>query len=73
MKNGKIEKEDADRLRAIYNKFNVHGIQTKPLTMDEQVLIFSLANWIENLPVKCDEVAFSYRELARLNTMIGIA
>jgi len=48
MKNGQIEKEDAGRLREIYNKFDVHGQQMELLTTEEQVLIFSLAKWIEN-------------------------
>lgn len=48
MKNGQIEPEDAARLKAIYRKFDIHGQQRERLTTDEQVLIFSLAKWIED-------------------------
>lgn len=35
------------QIKGIYNKFDVHGQQIELLIMDEQVLIFSLAKWIE--------------------------
>lgn len=45
MKNGIPEKSDADTLMDIYKKLNIDGTLNRPITTDEQVLIFCLAKW----------------------------
>ncbi len=47
MKQGRLELEDAGMLRGIYSKISKEGFLLEPLTVEEQVLLFSLAKWIE--------------------------
>lgn len=42
MKNGIITPKDGDTLLEIYHSFDLYGNQKRPLTMDEQVLIFAI-------------------------------
>lgn len=46
MKNGYIELSDADALMAIYKKIDGEGGLKEPLTTNEQVLIFCIAQLI---------------------------
>lgn len=47
MKNGHIEKSDAEALMGMYHKFDIHGNTKEPLTAKEMVLILGLAKAIE--------------------------
>ena len=47
MRNGIIEKSDGDTLLEIYKAFDLDGNQIRPLTMKEQVLIFSIGKLIQ--------------------------
>lgn len=47
MRQGQLEMEDAGMLRGIYSKISKAGFLLEPLTVEEQVLLFSLAKWIE--------------------------
>lgn len=47
MKNGKLEPNDSDTLQSIYNKITVNGELKEPLTVEEQVLLFSISKWIK--------------------------
>lgn len=47
MKNGKLEPNDSDTLQSIYNKLTVNGGLREPLTVEEQVLLFSVSKWIK--------------------------
>lgn len=47
MKNGKLEPNDSDTLQNIYNKLTVNGELKEPLTVEEQVLLFSVSKWIK--------------------------
>lgn len=47
MKQGQLELEDAEMLRGIYRKISKEGFLVEPLTVEEQVLLFSLTKWIE--------------------------
>lgn len=47
MRNGKLEPNDSDTLQSIYNKLTVNGELREPLTVEEQVLLFSVSKWIE--------------------------
>ena len=46
MCNGIITPKDGDTLLEIYHSFDLYGYQKRPLTMDEQVLIFSIGKAI---------------------------
>ena len=46
MHNGIITPEDGDALIKIYHSFDLYGNINRPLTMDEQVLIFSIGKAI---------------------------
>lgn len=48
MKNGIITPEDGDTLLEIYKAFDLYGNQKRPLTMEEQVLIFAIGKAIQN-------------------------
>lgn len=49
MKKGIPEKSDSKILADIYRKINIgSGMLKQPLTVEEMVLIFSLAKFIEN-------------------------
>ena len=53
MKRGKLELKDSDTLQDIYNKLTIDGYLKEPLTVDEQVLIYGISNWIrENVGVE---------------------
>lgn len=52
MKNGYIEPSDADTLMGIYKKIGISGNLKKPLTANEQVLIFCIAKSIRDGKVK---------------------
>lgn len=47
MKNGIITIEDGNALLEIYHSFDLYGNQKRPLTMEEQVLIFSIGKAIQ--------------------------
>ena len=47
MKNGIITHKDGDTLLEIYRSFDLHGYQKRPLTMEEQVLIFAIGKAIK--------------------------
>lgn len=47
MKNGIITPKDGDALLEIYHTFDLCGRQKRPLTMDEQVLIFAIGKAIQ--------------------------
>lgn len=48
MKNGNIEPEkDHDTLMSIYNALDIDGNLKRPLTVEEQVLIFAIAKKIK--------------------------
>lgn len=47
MRQGQLEMEDVGMLRGIYSKISKEGFLLEPLTVEEQVLLFSLAKWIE--------------------------
>ena len=46
MRQGQLEMEDAGMLRGIYSKISKAGFLLEPLTVEEQVLLFS-SKWIE--------------------------
>lgn len=48
MKNGMIETRDGDLLLGIYKAFDLYGNQKRPLTTDEQVLIFAIGKAIQD-------------------------
>lgn len=48
MRNGKIKFNDASVLKEIYKKIDSTGFLKNPLSIEEQVLIFSLSKWIED-------------------------
>lgn len=54
MKNGYIELSDADVLMGIYRKIDVHGNLKEPLTTNEQVLIFCIAQSIKERKIKLE-------------------
>ena len=47
MKNGIITQKDGDTLLEIYNSFDLDGSQRRPLTMEEQVLLFAIGKAIQ--------------------------
>lgn len=47
MKNGIISKADGDALLEMYKVFDINGIQRRPLTVEEMVLIFALGKKIQ--------------------------
>lgn len=47
MHNGIITPKGGDTLLEIYNAFDMDGIQRRSLTMEEQVLIFSIGKGIQ--------------------------
>lgn len=47
MKNGIITIEDGNALLEIYHSFDLYGNQNRPLTMEEQVLIFAIGKAIK--------------------------
>lgn len=47
MKNGMLEQEDALTLKNAYKKIGANGMTTTPLTTHEQVLIFCIAQGIQ--------------------------
>lgn len=47
MHNGIITPKDGDTLLEIYKAFDLHGYQKRPLTMEEQVLIFAIGKAIQ--------------------------
>lgn len=47
MKNGIITQNDGDTLLEIYHTFDLYGNQMRPLTMEEQVLIFAIGKAIQ--------------------------
>lgn len=47
MKNGIITPKDGDTLLEIYKAFDLYGYQNRPLTMEEQVLIFAIGKAIQ--------------------------
>lgn len=49
MKNGDLEAKDAETLKKIYNKIDVMTgtVSDNPITLDEQILLFCIAEWIE--------------------------
>lgn len=47
MHNGIITPKDGDTLLEIYKSFDLYGNQKRTLTMDEQVLIFSIGKAIQ--------------------------
>lgn len=47
MKNGIITPKDGDTLLEIYKAFDLYGNQKRPLTTEEQVLIFAIGKAIQ--------------------------
>lgn len=47
MKNGIITPEDGNTLLEIYHSFDLYGNQKRPLTTEEQVLIFVIGKAIK--------------------------
>ena len=47
MRNGIITPEDGDALLEIYHTFDLYGNQMRPLTTEEQVLIFAIGKAIQ--------------------------
>lgn len=47
MRDGIITPKDGDALMEIYRSFDLYGYQNRPLTMEEQVLIFSIGKAIQ--------------------------
>lgn len=47
MHNGTITPKDGDTLLEIYKAFDLYGYQKRPLTTEEQVLIFSIGKSIQ--------------------------
>lgn len=47
MHNGIITPKDGDTLLEIYKVFDLYGYQKRPLTMEEQVLIFAIGKAIQ--------------------------
>ena len=47
MKSGIISSKDGDTLIEIYKAFDLYGNQKRPLTMEEQVLIFAIGKEIQ--------------------------
>ena len=47
MRNGIITPKDGDTLLEIYKAFDLYGNQKRPLTTEEQVLIFSVGKGIQ--------------------------
>ena len=47
MKSGIISSKDGDTLIEIYKAFDLYGNQKRPLTMEEQVLIFAIGKAIQ--------------------------
>lgn len=47
MRNGIITPKDGDALLEIYNSFDLEGRQRRPLTMEEQVLLFAIGKAIQ--------------------------
>lgn len=54
MKNGYIEPSDADTMMEIYRKIDINGNLKEPLTTDEQILIFCIAQSIRDGKVKAE-------------------
>lgn len=54
MKNGYIEQSDADTLMEIYRKIDINGSLKQPLTAEEQILIFCIANSIREGKVRTE-------------------
>lgn len=48
MRNGIITPEDGGTLLEIYHTFDLYGNQKRPLTMEEQVLIFAIGKAIQD-------------------------
>lgn len=47
MHNGIITPKDGDTLLEIYKAFDLYGNQIRPLTMEEQVLLFAIGKAIQ--------------------------
>ena len=47
MRDGIITPKDGDTLLEIYKAFDLYGYQNRPLTMEEQVLIFAIGKAIQ--------------------------
>lgn len=47
MKNGMIETRDGDLLLGIHKEFDLYGNQKRPLTTEEQVLLFAIGKGIQ--------------------------
>lgn len=47
MKNGIITPRDGDTMLEIYKAFDLYGNQKRPLTAEEQVLIFAIGKSIQ--------------------------
>ena len=47
MKDGKIERGDADILMSIYRKFDIDGRLREPVTTEEMITLFAIAKKIE--------------------------
>ena len=48
MKNGIITPKDGDTLLEIYHSFDLYGNQNRPLTTEEQVLLFAIGKAIQD-------------------------
>lgn len=55
MRNGVIYKSDGDRLMKIYKAIDIDGLLNRQLTIDEQVLLFSVAQAIQETVGKPDK------------------
>lgn len=47
MKNGMITTRDGDLLLEIYKAFDLYGNQKRPITTEEQVLLFAIGKGIQ--------------------------
>ena len=47
MRNGIIKPKDGDTMLEIYKAFDLYGYQNRPLTTEEQVLIFAIGKAIQ--------------------------
>ena len=47
MKNGMIETRDGDLLIEIFKAFDLYGNQKRPITTEEQVLLFAIGKGIK--------------------------
>lgn len=47
MKNGVIETRDGDLLLGVHKEFDLYGNQKRPITTEEQVLLFAIGKAIQ--------------------------